>query len=158
MSSPPARRSGARGLCSPGTLEGGRSEQLERDLAEAVEQQTAARAVLEVIGRSTASLEPVFETVLQQAVRLCRADAGLIYVLDGELCRVAFAIGGSQEYRDYVGGIPLSHGAGTLVGRVASSSARCRSSTCSPIRTTSFIAHGFRTMCGDAHRWHGRRR
>ena len=95
-----------------------RIEQLERDLAEAVEQQAAARAVLEVIGRTSAELEPVFETVLREAVRLCRADAGLIYVLDEELYRLAFAIGGSQEYRDYVAGIPLHRGAGTLVGRV----------------------------------------
>jgi signal transduction histidine kinase len=95
-----------------------RIEQLERDLAEAVEQQAAARAVLEVIGRTSTELEPVFETVLREAVRLCRADAGLIYVLDEDLYRLAFAIGGSQEYRDYVAGIPLRRGAGTLVGRV----------------------------------------
>jgi hypothetical protein len=37
--------------------------------------------VLEVIGRTEFELEPVFETVLRQAVRLCAADAGLIYVL-----------------------------------------------------------------------------
>jgi len=97
---------------------GKRLEQLERDLAEANERQTAASQVLEVIGRSAFALEPVFETVLRQAVRLCRADAGLIYVLDGDVYRLAFALGGSQEYRDYMQATPIVRGAGTLVGRV----------------------------------------
>jgi signal transduction histidine kinase len=95
-----------------------RIEQLERDLAEAHERQTAADQVLEVIGRSAFELEPVFETVLRQAVRLCGADAGQVYVLDEDVYRLAFAIGGSQAYRDYLAGVPIARGAGTLVGRV----------------------------------------
>jgi signal transduction histidine kinase/CheY-like chemotaxis protein len=95
-----------------------RIEQLERDLAEARERQTAADRVLEVIGRSASELEPVFETVLDQAVRLCGADAGLIYVLDEDVYRLAFALGGSQAYREYLAGVPIQRGAGTLVGRV----------------------------------------
>jgi signal transduction histidine kinase/CheY-like chemotaxis protein len=95
-----------------------RIEQLERDLAEANERESAAGEVLEVIGRSAFELEPVFETVLRQAVRLCRADAGQIYVLDREAFRLAFAIGGSREYRNHLAGIPITSGEGTLVGRV----------------------------------------
>jgi signal transduction histidine kinase/CheY-like chemotaxis protein len=95
-----------------------RIEQLERELAEARERETAASQVLEVIGRPAFELEPVFETVLRRALTLCRADAGLIYVLDGEVYRVAYAIGGSQEYRDYLAGVPIARGPGTLVGRV----------------------------------------
>ncbi len=95
-----------------------RIEQLERDLAEANERQAAAHEVLEVIGRTEFELEPVFETVLRQAVRLCAADAGLIYVLDGDVYRLANAIGGSQAYRDYIAEVPIARGAGTLVGRV----------------------------------------
>ena len=55
---------------------------LERSLAEAGEREAATAEVLEVIGRPQFELEPVFETVLQQAVRLCNADAGQVYVLD----------------------------------------------------------------------------
>jgi signal transduction histidine kinase/CheY-like chemotaxis protein len=95
-----------------------RIEQLERDLAEARERQTAADQVLEAIGRTASELEPVFETVLRQAVRLCAADAGQVYVLDGDVYRLAFAIGGPQAYRNYLAGIPIARGAGTLVGRV----------------------------------------
>jgi signal transduction histidine kinase len=94
-----------------------RIEQLERDLAEARERQTAADEVLGAIGRST-QVEPVFETVVRQAVRICGADAGLIYVLDGDVYRLAYAIGGSQAYREYIAGVPIARGAGTLVGRV----------------------------------------
>ena len=95
-----------------------RIAQLERALAEANERQAAANEVLEVIGRTEFELEPVFETVLRQAVRLCGADAGLIYVLDDDVYRLAFAIGGSQAYRDYIAGLPIARGPGTLVGRV----------------------------------------
>ena len=95
-----------------------RFEQLERDLAEANERQTAADEVLEVIGRSAFELEPVFETVLGQALRLCGAAAGQVWVLDEDVYRLAFAIGGSQSYRDYLAGVPIARGGGTLVGRV----------------------------------------
>ena len=71
-----------------------------------------------MLGRCAFELEPVFETVLAQAVRLCRADAGLIYVLDGDVYRVAVALGASQAYRDYIAGVPIEAGSGTLVGRV----------------------------------------
>ena len=46
-----------------------RIAELERDLAEALERQSAADQVLEVLGGSTFELDPVFETVLQQAVQ-----------------------------------------------------------------------------------------
>jgi signal transduction histidine kinase/CheY-like chemotaxis protein/putative methionine-R-sulfoxide reductase with GAF domain len=95
-----------------------RIQQLERDLADAIERESAAGQVLEVIGRSAFELEPAFEAVLQQAVRLCKADAGLIYVLDDDVYRMAFALGASKEYRDYVEGIPIVRGHGTIVGRV----------------------------------------
>jgi signal transduction histidine kinase/DNA-binding response OmpR family regulator len=95
-----------------------RIQQLERDLAEAIERERAAGQVLEAIGHSAFALEPVFEAVLQQAVTLCEADAGLIYLLHDDVYRVAFSLGGSKEYRDYVEGIPLARGHGTIVGRV----------------------------------------
>ncbi len=95
-----------------------RVEQLERVVAEAIERQTAADQVLEVIGRSTFELEPVFETVLEQAVRLCNADAGQVYVLDEDVYRLALAIGGPPAYREYLAGVPIARGSGTLVGRV----------------------------------------
>ena len=125
---------------------------LERDLAEALERQSAADRVLEVLGRSTFELEPVFETVLQQAVRLCRADAGLIYVLDGDVYRCAVTLGASQAYRDYIMGVPLQVGSGTVVGRVGSErrTVQIRDARNDPGYTMARALElgGFRTMLG----------
>src|SRR3954462_6748964 len=95
-----------------------RIAELERSLAEALERQSAAAQVLEVLGGSTFEPDPVFETVLQQAVRLCRADAGLIYVLDGEVYRVEATLGASHDYREYIAGVPLAAGSGGVVDLV----------------------------------------
>ena len=91
---------------------------LRRYLAEAREQQSATSRILEVIGGSAFELEPVFETVVRHAVRLCGADAGLIHQLDGDLYRLAYLLGGSDEYRREAENHLIGQGLGTLVGRV----------------------------------------
>jgi signal transduction histidine kinase/CheY-like chemotaxis protein len=102
----------------PAVTSDDRIAQLTRDLAEAKEQQAATSQVLEVIGRSDFRLEPVFETVVQHAVRLSDADCGYVYRADGDVYRIAFIIGGAPEYRDYMRRHPVQHGPETLVGRV----------------------------------------
>jgi signal transduction histidine kinase len=92
--------------------------ELSRELAEAVEQQAATSEVLEVIGRSAFELEPVFETVVRHAVRLCGADAGMIYKLEGDVYRLEFLLGGSPEYRAFIIERTIAATPGTLVGRV----------------------------------------
>jgi signal transduction histidine kinase/CheY-like chemotaxis protein len=96
-----------------------RVARLESELAEAIDQQTATSQVLEVIGRSDFRLERVFETVVRHAVRLCRADCGYVYQLDGDVYRIAFIVGGSEKYREYMERHPVKQGPETLVGRVA---------------------------------------
>ena len=62
-----------------------------RELSEALEQQTATSEVLQVISTSSGELEPVFETILVNAVRICEATFGNMYLRDGEVFRIAAA-------------------------------------------------------------------
>src|SRR5258707_12371483 len=64
---------------------------LLNELRESLEQQTATSEVLQVISTSSGELEPVFETILANAVRICEATFGNMYLRDGEVFRIAAA-------------------------------------------------------------------
>ena len=63
-----------------------RDEALEQ-LSEALERQTATSEVLRVISSSSGILEPVFQAMLANAVRLCEAKSGLMCRSEGEALR-----------------------------------------------------------------------
>ncbi|MDP9321639.1 MAG: GAF domain-containing sensor histidine kinase [Chloroflexota bacterium] len=92
---------------------------LFHETRESLEQQTATADILKVISRSAADLQPVFDSVVENANRLCAGDYAFIYLEEGGRSRHVAAFGGSPGLRELARQEPLSRGRGSLVGRIA---------------------------------------
>src|SRR5678815_1893012 len=57
---------------------------LERALREALDQQTATSEILEAISSSTTDPQPVFDTIVRNAARVCEAFDAVVVLADGE--------------------------------------------------------------------------
>jgi class 3 adenylate cyclase len=73
--------------------------ELARRLEDAREQQRAISGVLRAVARS-AGLQPVLDEVVEACKRLCRADHGALWLLEGDLL-VPFAHHGGAEAAEY---------------------------------------------------------
>ena len=90
-----------------------------RDLTEALEQQTATSEILRVISSSPTDLKPVFETILADAVRLCESHNGAIFKFDGEALQLAADYNTTAEFHAYQAFEPFRPGRESAVRRVA---------------------------------------
>ena len=57
------------------------------ELSEALEREAATSQVLDIISSSPADLQPVFETILENATRLCEASYGTLWLCEGDTIR-----------------------------------------------------------------------
>jgi GAF domain-containing protein len=73
---------------------------LLNELRESLQQQTATADVLKVISRSPGQLEPVFKAMLENAVRICEAKFGILFLSEGDAFRTVALHGAPPAYAE----------------------------------------------------------
>jgi len=92
---------------------------LFNDTKAALERQTATAGILEVISRSTSDLQPVLDTVVAHAERLCAADYSFVFLRGEDGFHIAAWSGGSPELVALEKMLTVQPSRAFLVGRVA---------------------------------------
>ena len=77
------------------------------ELHELLEQQTATSEVLKVISSSPGELEPVFNAMLENAVRICDAKFGHLWLCEGDTVRVGGTHGAPEAFAAYLREEPI---------------------------------------------------
>ena len=93
--------------------------ELEKKLAELLEQQAATSEVLQVISSSSGELEPVFTAMLAKAVRICQAKFGTMYLRDADTFRAVAMHNAPPGYAEARTREPLQPPPDAPLGRVA---------------------------------------
>jgi signal transduction histidine kinase len=89
------------------------------DLTESLEQQTATADLLGTISRSKFELQPILQSVVDTAARLCLAEAAGIFRLEGNVYRFAAGYSLHPDYLERERQNSIAAGPGTVVGRAA---------------------------------------
>ena len=92
-----------------------------RDLEELLRQQTATSEVLEIISSSPGNVDPVFQTILSRATRLCEADFGILYHYQDEKFATEAMVGVPPKFAEWLLQEPRYWDPSTALGRVAKS-------------------------------------
>src|SRR5262249_13973543 len=90
---------------------------LLNELRESLQQQTATADVLKVISRSTFDLQPVLDTLVESAARLCEAEMASMNRQFGEEYRQVASYGYSPEFKNFMETHPVELQRGTAVAR-----------------------------------------
>jgi GAF domain-containing protein len=91
---------------------------LLNELRESLQQQTASSEVLEVISSSPGELEPVFTTMLQNALRLCEAGIGNLLRYENGIFRIASSVNAPAAFEEFLRRGPVQPSPGTGLARV----------------------------------------
>ena len=83
-----------------------RLAQAQRELSESLERQAATDEVLRVISSSPGALEPVFQTMLENAVRICEAKFGVLNLHENGLLRVGAMHNVPSAFAEFLRGRP----------------------------------------------------
>jgi signal transduction histidine kinase/putative methionine-R-sulfoxide reductase with GAF domain len=92
---------------------------LLNELRESLERQTATSEVLGVISRSKFELQPILQSVVDTAERLCHAEQTVIYRLQDGVYRFAAGHSAIAAYLELERNTVISPGPGTVIGRAA---------------------------------------
>ena len=99
------RRNAPKAVRHSGSSAVGLSEQValfKRERDEALAQLSAASKVLKVISSSPGELKPVFDTILENATRICEAKFGILCSYDGDLFKYAAVWNAPPAFLEFV--------------------------------------------------------
>src|SRR5215472_6266898 len=101
-------------------------DQSRRELKEALEHQAATSEVLDLVSRTPTNVQPVFDAIIDSAVRLCDALFGVVWRYDGELLHYAASHNFTPDVLDQIFKIypkrpdrSIAAGRAILDGRIA---------------------------------------